>query len=332
MHGVFSSITDKLLDLAVVPGFSSIGYSVRSRSWDRDVPDLAGNHYLVSGASSGLGTAACRQLAELGGSVHLLVRDLEKGRDTKAKIAEVTGSDHLHVWQCDLASMDSIRAFAERFRGEVPELKALINNAGVMPPERMHSPDGLELGFATNAVGPFLLTAELLEPLRRGGPARVVNVTSGGMYARRLQADDLQLEREDYDPASFYAHTKRCEVILTELWQELWGDDSVSFHSVHPGWADTPGVRDSLPRFRSVMRPILRDADQGADTATWLCWADRPLERPGRFWHDRSTRPTHRLPGTRETEADRQALWSECLRLCDAGDRIGETPERKVAS
>lgn len=330
MQSVLATITDKLLDLAIVPGFSSIGYGVRSRSWDHDEPDLTGNHYLVSGASSGLGTAACRQLAELGADVHLLVRDLEKGRDTKAKIAEVTGSDRLHVWQCDLSSFESIRAFAERFRAEVPALKALLNNAGVMPAQRQFSEDGLELGFATNVAGPFLLTAELLEPLRRGGPSRVVNVSSGGMYARRLEAGDLQLAGEDYDPAGFYAHAKRCEVILTELWQQHCEGDAVSFHSAHPGWADTPGVRDSLPRFRRIMGPVLRTPAQGADTLTWLCWADRPLEQPGRFWHDREPRPTHRVPWTHEPESGRESLWSQCLQLCGLNERVGQLADREA--
>lgn len=329
---MFASITDKLLDLAVVPGFSSVGYRIRSRSWDHDQPDLAGQHYLISGASSGLGLATCRQLAELGGSVHLLVRDLEKGRDVKARIAEITGSDHLHVWQCDLSSMDSIRPFAARFRAEVPELKALVNNAGVMPSRRQLSEDGLELTFATNVAGPYLLTAELLEPLRAAAPSRVVNVSSGGIYARRLAARDLQLEGEDYDPAGFYAHSKRCEVVLSELWQEHCQGEDISFHSLHPGWADTPGVRESLPRFRRLMAPVLRSADQGADTASWLCWADQPLERPGRFWHDREPRPTHRVPWTRESEADREALWSECVRLCGLNEWVGELTRQEALS
>ncbi len=317
------SATDKLLDLLVVPGFSAVGYDLRKRWWDDDEPELSGHHYLISGASSGLGAAVCRQLAELGADVHMLVRDLEKGRDSKARIAEHSGSDRLHVWQCDLEDLSSIRAFAQRFRAEVPTLRALVNNAGAMPPQRDQSVDGIELGFAINVAGPYLLTAELLEPLRRGGPSRVINVSSGGMYARRLDAEDPQLEREEsYDPVSFYAHAKRCEVVLTELWEQREGDADLSFHSVHPGWADTPGVRDSLPRFRRLMSPVLRTPAQGADTISWLCWAVEPLERPGLFWHDREPRPIHRLPWTRESESDRQRLWNQCAELCGLSDPI----------
>ena len=95
--------------------------------------------------------------------------------------------------------------------------------------------------------------------------------------------------------------------MLTELWQERIAGSGVTAHSMHPGWADTPGVRASLPTFRKVMRPLLRDERQGADTIAWLCWAPEPLADPGRFWHDRRPRPTHRVPWTREERARPQA-------------------------
>jgi NAD(P)-dependent dehydrogenase (short-subunit alcohol dehydrogenase family) len=311
---VTSRPVDRLLDLTVVPGFSAVGYRLRKSGFEQ-TPDLSGRSMLVTGASSGLGAAACEILAEAGASVHLLVRDPAKGESVRAGIVERTGNDLLRVWTCDVARLDSVREFAMAFAAEVPSLHALVNNAGVLPPERTRTPDGIELTFATNVVGPFLLTALLLPALEAGAPARVVNVSSGGMYTARLRADDLQLDDAEFDGARFYAHTKRCEVVLTELWQERMAATGVSFHAMHPGWADTPGVKDSLPRFHRLMRPILRDARQGADTIAWLCWADEPAADPGRFWHDREARPTHRGGKTRESDADRARLWAECERL-----------------
>jgi NAD(P)-dependent dehydrogenase (short-subunit alcohol dehydrogenase family) len=135
------------------------------------------------------------------------------------------------------------------------------------------------------------------------------------MYTQRLQADDLQLERRDYSPSGFYAHTKRCEVILTQIWAERLHGSGITAHAMHPGWADTPGVQSSLPRFRFLTRPLLRTAEQGADTIVWLAAAREPAERPGMFWHDREPRPLHRAPWTRESPADRRGLWEECVRL-----------------
>jgi dehydrogenase/reductase SDR family member 12 len=245
----------------------------------------------------------------------MLVRDIQKGERVLAGISERTGSDELRLWRCDISEQEAIREFAAAFTKDVPQLDALVNNAGVMPPERVKSVDGIELSFATNVTGPLLLALELMPGLRAAGPGRVVNVSSGGMYGAKLDADDLQLERRDYDPVRFYAHTKRCEVILTELCQEHLGGEGVTYHSTHPGWADTPGVQDSLPGFRKVMGPFLRDALQGADTSAWLCWAPEPIRRPGLFWHDRKPRATHKLPNTKESQVARERLWTECNRL-----------------
>ena len=243
---------DRLLDWAVVPGFAATGYRLRSRGWEA-APDLAGRRVLVTGASSGLGAAACELLAEAGAEVHMLVRNRSKGEDVRAGIGERVGDARLRLWECDVSALDSVRAFAAAFLAEGLPLAALVNNAGVMPPERTNSADGFELGFATNVLGPFLLTGLLLPALRAAAPSRVVNVSSGGMYSAKLDAHDPQLERRDYNPPRFYAHAKRCEVILAELWQERLAGTGVTAHSMHPGWADTPGVQDSLPGFHRLM-------------------------------------------------------------------------------
>jgi NAD(P)-dependent dehydrogenase (short-subunit alcohol dehydrogenase family) len=309
-----TAIADRLMDAAIVPGFTSLGYRLRSRSWG-PTPDLSGKEMLVTGASSGLGAATCELLAAAGATVHMVVRDLGKGEKVQAGITERTGAEDLPLWHCDISEQASIRKFTTDFNAKVPKLDALVNNAGVMPSERTTSPDGIELSFATNVTGPLLLALELLPTLRAAAPGRVINVSSGGMYGAKLDADDLQLEAREYDPVRFYAHTKRCEVILTEICQERLGSESVVFNSTHPGWADTPGVQEGLPRFRKVMGPAFRDARQGADTFAWLCWASEPVDDPGRFWHDRAPRPTHKLPTTKESREARERLWEECNRL-----------------
>jgi NAD(P)-dependent dehydrogenase (short-subunit alcohol dehydrogenase family) len=311
------SLLDRAFDWTVLPGYSRLGYAVRSRSWadDRPAGGLQGWSVLVTGANSGIGAATCERLARGGATVHMLVRDRERGERAREEIAARSGGGELVLELCDVSSLASVREFADRFIDEHPELHALVNNAGVMAPERTRTAEGFELTFATNVLGPFLLTGLLLPALRRGAPARIVNVSSGGMYTQRLDADDIQLEGREYEPSRFYAHTKRCEVVLTELWAERLRGSGISVHSMHPGWADTPGVQSSLPRFRKLMRPLLRDPGQGADTVVWLASAEEPASRSGRFWHDREPRRTHRVPRTKETAADRERLWEECERL-----------------
>ena len=319
---------DSLLDFAVVPGFGSPGYRLRSRGFE-PTPDLGGRAYLVTGASSGLGAATCELLAEAGATVHMLVRDRAKGEEVRARVAERVGSSNLRVWECDVSRSGSVREFADRFAAELDALDALVHNAGVMAPERTHTSEGIELTFATNVVGPFLMTARLLPVLREGAASRVVFVSSGGMYTAKLDGEDPQLREREFDPARFYAHTKRCEVILAELWQRRLRGSGASAHSMHPGWADTPGVRSSLPTFRKVLRPLLRDERQGADTIAWLCWAVEPVNNPGEFWHDRRPRPKHRVPWTRESGEDRRRLWEECERL--SGEVVSPGPPVRPA-
>ena len=324
---MISKLVDNALDWTVVPGYSKLGFAARERAWGELEPPARPGEWsvLVTGGGGGIGAAACERFARLGANVHMLVRDGDKGERARAELAERSGSDRLQVEVCDVSSLASVREFSARFAPADGELHALVHNAGAMPPERTRTDEGFELTFATNVLGPFLLTGLLLPRLRGGAPARVINVSSGGMYTQRLRADDLQLERRDYEPQAFYAHTKRCEVILTELWAERLRGSGIAVQSMHPGWADTPGVQTALPGFRKVMGPLLRDAGQAADTIVWLATAAEPGERPGLFWHDRAPRSTHRVPWTRESEADRARLWDECVRLSGWSEDAAET-------
>ncbi len=324
-----SSLLDAVLDLSLA-GYTKIGYRLRGLSWSSAIAgSLAGKVALVTGASSGLGEATCEGLARAGARVHMLVRDLERGEAARERIASRLDSDaRLEVQLCDLADLEAVRRFARRFSAVEPRLDVLVNNAGLLPAERQRTDDGVELAFATNVLGPFLLTGLLVGALRLGDRARVINVSSGGMYTARLDVDDPQLDGREFDGPSFYAHTKRAEVVLTEVWAERLAELGISCHSMHPGWADTPGLSSSLPRFHRLMRPLLRDPHEGADTIVWLATADLDEidQRSGGFWHDRRPRAKHRLPWTRESAVERERLWTECARL---GDLIEEeTTER----
>jgi NAD(P)-dependent dehydrogenase (short-subunit alcohol dehydrogenase family) len=309
-----SSLIDTALDLSVVGGYTSVGYRIRSRGWSQ-LPRMDGKVVLVTGATSGIGLAAANGFARLGAAVWLAVRNRERGEHARATILKHRGAADVHVEVCDLSRLESVRQFAERFAAAAPRLDVLVNNAGVLAQERQLSPDGIELTLATNVIGPFLLTQMLVPVLERSGASRIVNVSSGGMYAQKLRADDLQSEQGNFDGAAVYARSKRAEVVLTERWAQRLTGTGVTVHAMHPGWVDTAGIQSSLPRFYRLARPLLRTPDQGADTIVWLGAAAEPAETSGGFWHDRRRRPTHLLPGTRETEADRDRLWAECVAL-----------------
>lgn len=296
---------DAALDRSVVLGYTTIGLAVRRAlpGWPADPPPgaLVGRHVLVTGASSGLGTATAEGLAALGATVHLLVRDEAKGSAVADRIRAAHPGSVLRLWRCDVADLDDVRRFAAAFTDEVAALHAVVHNAGVMPPTRTESPQGHELSMAVHLIGPVVMT-EALRGVLAGG--RVVLVSSGGMYAQRLPADDPDFVRGDYSPTTAYARSKRWQVEMAPFLADRWAADGITVATMHPGWADTPGVQESLPRFRTITRPVLRDDRQGADTSVWLA-AVEPSPPTGRFWHDRVERPTSLLPSTR---ADAQTL------------------------
>ncbi|MCG8917653.1 SDR family NAD(P)-dependent oxidoreductase [Actinokineospora sp. PR83] len=311
--GKATDILDTVLDRAVVPGYTRIGYRVRSRFWPADPEPgaLDGCSALVTGANSGLGKAAVAGLAGLGATVHMLVRDAVKGERARLEVAERVPGAHLELHECDVSDLGSVRAFAERFSTAHGSLDVLVHNAGTLPPERRETAEGNEVALATHVLGPHLLTG-LLRPALAAAKGRVVFVTSGGMYAAALHPEDPQYRRGDYSGTKAYARTKRAQVVLAELWAQELAADGVVVHSTHPGWADTPGVTSSLPGFNRVMGPLLRTPEEGADTVVWLAAAPQAHRETGGFWHDRRVRPTHFAPWQHDDPAARRALWELC--------------------
>jgi dehydrogenase/reductase SDR family protein 12 len=307
---------DVAMDWTVLPGYTRLGYSARERLLPRGPIELAGKSVMVTGASSGIGEATCAELAEAGARVKMVVRSRERGERARARIAAAAGSGSLELHLCDLSSLASVHELASAFLASGERLDVLVNNAGVLPSRREHTAEGFELTFATNVLGPFLLTSLLLPALRRAAPSRVINVSSAGMYTARIDVDDLQLEHRDFDGNRFYAHTKRAEVILSEEWGRRLAADRITVHATHPGWVATAGIESSLPRFNRLMGPLLRDPGAGADTIVWLAGSPRAARSSGEFWHDRRPRPKHRVPWTRESPEERTRLFEECERLC----------------
>ncbi|MCB0862704.1 MAG: SDR family NAD(P)-dependent oxidoreductase [Solirubrobacterales bacterium] len=327
VRGKAAETLDKAMDLAIVPGFSRIGYEARRRMFGWQLPDLTGRSVMVTGATSGLGEAAATDLARCGAKVHMVGRNEEKGERSRGKVnveAGTAATDRepvLHL--CDLSLVAEIRRFTDGFLESGDPLDVLINNAGVMPSEREHTDEGFELTFATNLLGPYLLTELLLPRLREGRNPRVITMSSGGMYSSGFSFSDPQRENSEYKPTSFYAHTKRGEVMITDAWQRREPEGGVTFCSMHPGWAVTPGMSAALPGFHKVTGPILRDSHQGVDTAVWLAGAT-PEEAPGgEFYEDRRPRTKERMPGTAGSAEDGDRLLELLAGITSSADAEG---------
>ena len=208
------------------------------------------------------------------------------------------------------------RAFAYWFGQHEKRLDVLVNNAGVMPGQRTRTVDGVELTFATHVLAPWILIDELTPLLRNAAPSRVIDVTSGGQYDQKIPGGDIESDRAKYGPKRIYARTKREELVLTEQWAQRLAGTGVHVHAMHPGWADTAGVRNWMPLFRALTRPVIRTPEQGADTIVWLGGAPEAVETTGLFWHDRRPRPVTDLIGAgADDEAARRELWDHVAAL-----------------
>ena len=201
-----------------------------SSKWTaQDLPDLDGRTYVITGANSGLGFVAARELGRAGARVVLAVRDVAKGDQAAASVGK-----RAEVRTLDLADLGSVRAFAEDWEGD---LDVLINNAGVMAVPERRTADGFELQIGTNHLGPFALTNLLLPRVRD----RVVSVSSGVHRIGSMRLDDLNYERGGYQRWRAYGQSKLANLLFTSELQRRLDEAGSALRAMaaHPGYAST---------------------------------------------------------------------------------------------
>ena len=258
-------------------------------------------------------------LAGLGARVVLVGRTPEKLEALRDELVRRHGEDRFPIVVADLASLTSVRDAVARILASESRLDVLIDNAGAIYPERRLGPDGIEATLALMVVGPFVLTAGLF-PLLRSASGRVIAVTSGGMYTQSLDLDDLGSAEGPWSGARAYARAKRAQTALVREWSRRLAGSGVTFVAMHPGWADTPGLAESLPAFHRFMGPLLRAPAEGADTIVWLAAHPDAAGATGELFLDRRPRPFDRAPMTRLSAAERRRLWDAVVSLSGEPD------------
>ena len=235
------------------------------------LPDLTGTTVIVTGANSGIGRVAAAALAARNAHVVLAVRDTDKGRFAAGQMPGST-----EVRRLDLASLDSVRAFAAGWDGDID---LLINNAGIMVPPYTRTEDGFELQFGTNHLGHFALTNLLLDHVT----GRVVTVSSGAHRFGAIDFEDLQWERRPYRAWRAYGQSKLANLLFTaELQRRLTAaGSSVRATAAHPGYAATNlqfhSGRRWMDAFNAVANRLLaQDADAGALPTLFAAVAEVP--------------------------------------------------------
>ncbi len=287
--------------------FSKYGYAEAKEHWSGVHADLRGQRVLITGATSGIGAAAACDLAKLGAQLIIVARNEHVAKKFAASLVE-NGARSPTLEFADLSSIKEVNALCDRLLAAGEPLHVLINNAGALFNERSVTAEGIERSFATLLLSPFILTERLYPLLKQAGRARVINVSSGGMYTQRVHLGDLEYQRGFYSGSRAYARAKRGLVDLSAHWAERWRVDNIVVNAMHPGWSDTPGVVNALPIFYEIAKPLLRTAEQGADTITWLAASREAATQTGLFWLDRTPHPTEILPRTKTTAAGRDRL------------------------
>jgi NAD(P)-dependent dehydrogenase (short-subunit alcohol dehydrogenase family) len=248
---------------------------------------------MVTGATAGIGLATSEALARKGARVVLVGRDREKGLRQVSRIQEMTGNSAVEFMLADLSRQDQIRRLAQEFEARLPRLDVLVNNVGGFFMRRQLSTDGIEMTFALNYLGVFLLTRLLLDSLKKSAPSRIVNVSSDMYRREKLRFDDLGLQRK-YSGAVAYGQSKLALMLFTaELARQLEGA-GVTVNAMHPGFVATEiykkggGVLTWLgPLLTSLFKLMAKSPEEGAETIIYLASSAVIEGISGKYFIDR---------------------------------------------
>lgn len=275
--------------------FTLQGYNRASKNF-QTLPESipSSTNVLITGSNSGIGLAAATQLAKRGATIHLACRNLERANIAKDEILEQIPQAVVHVHLLDISKLGTIKDFTTKLLEE-HQINILVNNAGCMvhgtDKELRITADSYEVNTATNTLGTYLLTKEVLNNAEQFNLKKVITVSSGGMYTVNLDENyGLSKDWTTYpkDATMVYAQNKRQQVIFMEELAKLHTD--IKFATMHPGWAETVAVKQAMPDFHKKMEGKWRSPDQGADTIVYLSLVDD--YESGKFWLDRRVAST----------------------------------------
>ena len=200
--------------------------------------EMSGKVAMVTGANAGMGKEISLGMARRGATLVMVCRDAKRGEAARSDVQDQTGNPNVELLVADLSSQQSIRQGVREFTARHDRLHVLVNNAGLSSSNRTETVDGLETVFATNHLGPFLLTNLLLPVLTSSAPARIVTVSSGAQAMGKIDFDDLQ-STHGYGEIRSYNASKLANILFTyELARRIKGS-GVTANAVEPGFVKT---------------------------------------------------------------------------------------------
>jgi len=279
---------DWLLDASIYWSFDKSGYLRHSQQFLEEISFHPGKKALITGGTSGIGRACADFMSKRGVSVTITGRNQQKGEKA------LQDNSSLNFIQWDMANWGEIPKIVE----DLDDLDYLVLNAGGMPDSYQTNEEGVEAQFASQLFGHFYFSKLLQEKGKLKKGARIVWVTSGGMYLRSLELKSIFYNHK-YDKVATYANVKRAQVTLLPYLKEQFPDQTVVM--MHPGWAETPGVDSAIPGFAEKMQGRLRTPLEGGDTILWLLATSTPLDS-GSLYFDRKKVKNHLFWFTKKSD------------------------------
>lgn len=291
--------------------------------------DMSNQVIVVSGANSGLGKELATYAAAKGSKVYMLCRSKERAEAAQEEIMRKSNNQNVEYILVDVGELKQVRSAVKDLQSKESKIDCLVCNAGVLLNEKKLTSEGMESTVASHLIGGSYLLTKLLIPqleaaTQKGRDARVIYVTSGGMYLTKFPSWNVATSTakgEKYDGVSTYSRAKRGQVILAEEFGKIY--DGITFMSAHPGWADTPAVHDAFGSAKRMFEP-LRTPWTGAEGISWMMGAKKDELKNGAFYLDRSVQPKH-IAGpfmregssTKNSDVEINTFMEELRKACD---------------
>ena len=252
---------------------------------------MSKKNVIITGITSGIGTAIALDLAKRDYKINLVARTEESGNKIKDLIYKKTKNNDVHVYKCDLSLQTEVHEFVNNFRKQNNGLDILINNAAIIPNKKTITKEGNEMQFAVNYIAPYLLSRLLLDLLKNNTPSRIINTSSTAHTGGNLNVNDFQKLNEKYNLRGWgrYLDTKLQLTIDTiELSKELEGT-GVTCNAIHPGFVNTNLGRQFTPKFMQPMNKLLGlfilSPQGGADPIIKAACSEEYENITGKYFH-----------------------------------------------
>ena len=278
---------------------------------------MKGKTVVITGGNAGIGKATAIELAKKGAEIVITSRSEDKAKAAVTEIKSASENDSIKYVLVDLSSQESVRKAAEELKVKFPKIDVLINNAGCYVSDLQLNVDGIEMQFATNHIGHFLLTNLILDNVKAAGNARIINLSSiAHNSTRELNLDDINYANEEYSGWKAYSRSKYCNILFTKELAKRLEKDEITVNAVHPGGVRTEIAEKNANWYTklgwTIMKPFMITVEKGAATSIYLASSPDVSGKTGHYWvkskQEWSNRPS-------QDEANWLALWNKSEEL-----------------